>query len=94
MTVSLYVSRKEGGRGLANIEDSVDVSIQRLEDNIERYRGRRITVTRNNTDNTSINRKQKWEENQLYGRFKRLTSDISHEKTRTWLKKWKPQGRN
>ena len=26
----LYVSRKEGGRGLASIEDSVDASIQRL----------------------------------------------------------------
>ena len=27
----LYVSRKEGGRGLASIEDSVDASIQRLQ---------------------------------------------------------------
>ena len=34
-----------------------------------------------------ITRTQKWEENQLYGLFKRLTSDISHEKTWTWL--WK-----
>ena len=31
----LYVSRKEGGRELASIEDSVDASIQRLEDYIE-----------------------------------------------------------
>ena len=31
----LYVPRKEGGRGLASIEDSVDTSIQRLEDYIE-----------------------------------------------------------
>ena len=30
-----YVPRKEGGRRLATIEDSVDVSIQRLEDNVE-----------------------------------------------------------
>ena len=28
----LYVSRNEGGRGLVSIEDSVDASIQRLED--------------------------------------------------------------
>ena len=28
----LYVSRKEGGRGLASIEDTVDASIHRLED--------------------------------------------------------------
>ena len=33
----LHVSRKEGGRGLASIEDSVDASIQRLEDHIERH---------------------------------------------------------
>ena len=33
----LYVSRKEGGRGLVSIEDSVDASIQRLEDYIEKH---------------------------------------------------------
>ena len=31
----LYVSRREGGRVLTNIEDTVDASIQRLEDNME-----------------------------------------------------------
>ena len=31
----LYVSRKQGGRGLASIEDTVDASIHRLEDYIE-----------------------------------------------------------
>ena len=30
----LYVSRKEGERGLPNIQDNVDASIQRLEDYI------------------------------------------------------------
>ena len=34
----LYVSRKAGGRRLANIEDGVDASIQRLEDYIEKTR--------------------------------------------------------
>ena len=33
----LYVSRKEGGRGLASIEDSVDAPIQRLKDYIEKH---------------------------------------------------------
>ena len=51
-----------------------------------------IIVTRNNTNNLSINRttitrKQKWEEKQLYRYFKRQTSDISHGKTWIWLKK-------
>ena len=36
----LYVYRKEGGRGLASIEDTVDSSIQRLEDYIGKTRTR------------------------------------------------------
>ena len=52
----LYVSRKDGGRGLANIEDSVDASIQRLEDYIQKHDGGFITTIRNDTDNTMNNR--------------------------------------
>ena len=48
----LYVSRKEGGKGLASIEDSVDASIQRLEDYIEKHERGMITAIRNDTDNT------------------------------------------
>ena len=60
----LYVPRKEGGRGLASIEESVDTSIQRLEDYIEKHEQGLITAIRNNTDNTIdsrmiITRKQK-----------------------------------
>ena len=53
---SLYVSRKEPGGGLASIEDSLDASIQRLEDYIEKRGVRLVTVTRNNTGNTRNNR--------------------------------------
>ena len=68
----LYVSRKEGGRGLASIQDSVDASIQRLEDYIQKNDGRLITAIRNDTDNTmdnrmTITRKQKWEGNNSMG---------------------------
>ncbi len=82
----LYVSRKEGGRGLASIEDSVDASIQRLEDYIQKHEGGLITATRNETENTmnnrmTITRKQKWEGKQLYGCFKRLINNISLDKT-------------
>ena len=52
----LYVSRKEGGKGLASIQDSVDALIQRLLYNIKMRGGRMITATRNKTDRTSINR--------------------------------------
>ena len=76
----LYVSRKEGGRGLASIEDNVDASIQRLEANIEKHERGLITAIRNDSDNTiddrmTITRKQKWGK-QLYGRFKRLINNI------------------
>ena len=88
----LYVSRKEGGRGLASIEDSVDTSIQWLKDYIQKHEGGLITATRNNTKNTMNNRititgKQKWEGKQLYVRFKRLINNFSHDKTWTCLRK-------
>ena len=88
----LYVSRKEGGKGLASIEDTFDASIQWLEDYIEKHERGLITTIRVDTDNTinermTTTRKQKWEVKQLYGRFKRLKNNISHQKTWTWLGK-------
>ena len=84
----LYVSRKEGGRGLAIIEKIGDVSI-RVEGYIEKYEGGRIRVIRNDADNTmrnrmTITRKRKYELKQLYLRFKRL---ISKHLTREILQK-------
>ena len=86
-----YVSIKEGGGGLACIEDSVDASIQQLEDYIEKHEKELITAIRNETDsimyNRMTNRKQKWEEKQPYGRFKSVINNTSHNKTWTWLRK-------
>ena len=88
----LYASRKEGGRGLASIEDTVGTSIHRLENYIQKLEGGLITATRHETENTmnnrmTITRKQKWEGKQLYGRFERLINNISHDKICTWLRK-------
>ena len=88
----LYVSRKEGGRGLGSIEDTVDASIQRLEDYIEKYERGLITAIRVDMDNTinermTTTRKLKWEGKQIYGHFKRLINNFSHRKTWTWLRK-------
>ena len=87
----LHVSRKEGRKGFASIEDSIDASIQRLEDYIEKHEGGLITAIKNDTDNTmtnrmTITRKQKWEGKQIYGCFKRLIN-ISYEKTCAWQRK-------
>ena len=76
----LYVSRKEGRRGLASIEDGVEASIQRLEDYIEKYEGGLITAIRNDRQHDE-QQKQKWKEKQNYERFKRLINNISHDKT-------------
>ena len=48
----LYVSRKEGGRGLVSIEES----IQRLKDYIQKHDGGLLPTIRNDTDNTMDNR--------------------------------------
>ena len=62
-----------------------------IEDYIEKPEGL-IMAIKNDTDNTvtnrmTITRKQKQEEKQLYGYFKRLINNISHEKTLMWLRK-------
>ena len=50
-----------------------------------------ITAIRNDKDNTIDERmitiRKKWKKQQLYGRFKRLINNISHQKTWTWLRK-------
>ena len=77
----LYVSRKEGGRGLASIEETVDASMQRLENYREKHKRGLITTIRNDADNTidermTTTRKPKLEGKQLYGCFKRQINNI------------------
>ena len=64
-----YVSRKEGGRGFASIEDSVDISIQRLEDYIEKHERGLITAIRNDTDNTIDDRMTTRKQNEKENNF-------------------------
>ena len=92
----VYVCRREGRKGFANIEDSVNASIQLLEDYIEKWGRRLITDTKNNTNDTwtsgtTMTRKQKWEEKQHCWRFKRLTGDTTHKKMWTWQGKTNPK---
>ena len=83
----LYVWRKERVRGFASNEDSVDASPEGLEDYIKKSKEIFIAATRNNSTGnikikrTTITKKQKWEEKQLYKSFKRQTNEMSHEKT-------------
>ena len=75
--------KKRRGRGLSRTKDSADTSIQRLQDYIEKRRSRLITAIiekywQHEDQQKKITKKQQWEEKQLYERFKRLTSGISH----------------
>ena len=70
----------------------MEASIGKFEDYKKKNKERLITATRNSTNNIKIDRtttakKQKWEEKQMYGYFKRQTGEISREKIWTWLKK-------
>ena len=72
-------------------KDDLPASLQRLDDYIQKHDGGLITAIRNDTDNTmdkrmTITRKQRWKRKQLYGRFKRLINNISHDKTCIWLR--------
>ena len=67
-----------------------------LEDYIKKPKEILITAASNSTDNIRTNRttiktwKQKWEEKQLYGYFKRHTGKISHLKDLDMALKEKP----
>ena len=72
---------KERKREYANIEERVDTSIRKLEDSMKKGKERLITATRNNIMICrTTTRKQKCEEKQLYGHFKRRTDEILHKK--------------
>ena len=56
MTERDYICQeKKGGRGFTSTEDNVDASIKWLKNNIKK-KERLIKATRNNTNNTKINR--------------------------------------
>ena len=62
MTLTDYMyQEKRKEEDLPAFKDSVDASIQRLEDNIEKHTVGLITATRNDIENTKTNRRQKLE---------------------------------
>ena len=92
MLTDYMFQEKREEEDLPALKDSVDASIQRLEDYIEKHEGGMITAIRNDTDNMmsnriTITRKQKWEGKQLYGHFEWLINTISCDKTWTLLRK-------
>ena len=79
--------KKKEGRDLTSTEDCVDVAIQGIRDYIKKSNERLITAASNKISNigtirkTAKIRKQKWEEKQQYGYFKRPNGATAFEKT-------------
>ena len=76
MTLTVYMNQEKKW-------NCVDTSIWDLQDYKKKSKERLIKESSNSINNimtnrTSITRKQKWEEKQLYEVFKRQTSDIAH----------------
>ena len=71
---SLHVPRKEERREHLCIQDSIDISIERL-GYYKKSHQRSEYKHQKNTDNTIINKtkitRKKWDEKQLYGQFQR-----------------------
>ena len=72
----------------------MDALLRGFEDYIKQHK-KDMTAKKNISDNIKTNKtaktwKQKWDEKQLSGNIKQQTGKVSHEKTWTWLRKWKP----
>ena len=72
----LYISRKEGGRWFASIEDCMDASKWGIKDYIKKSKEKWITVASNTIDNIRINRTIQ----KLRNRNKKKCMDISSDK--------------
>ena len=67
----LYVSWKEGGRGLISVDDCIGAKIEELVEYTKKTKERLITAAKNSNDIIKTNRKtrktgkKKWKEKQL-----------------------------
>ena len=85
----MYKPRKEGGRGLTSVEDTVNLAKIGLERYIKESKERLIIAARYDTENTEIDtenefkrrirqeRKTKWKEKMLHGQFLRQTEELA-----------------
>ena len=92
----LYISRKEGGRGLISIEDCVELAIRGLEVYVHRSKERLIQAARgdkiNGLEAVSLLKRSKkekrledWEKKVLYGQKLRQTKEVRSDQCWAWL---------
>ena len=99
MHITLHLSNdvdcicgKKAGWCFASVVNCLDVSIEECEVYIKKSKEILFTITNNNkyrqkTTVTTITRKQKWKEDQMYGCFKWQTDKMANDKTWAFLRK-------
>ena len=90
------MSRKEVGRGHANIKDSTDASVLGFEDYIKKSKERQTAVTSNSNGNMRTNRrtkkkkkkkrKKERKKNNCIETLSKKTGKVAPEMTRRWLR--------
>ena len=96
-TNRLYIPRKEGGRGLLSIEDTVDLANLGLKSYVRNSCERLLVAARQIEDcqgesvkdfknRKEIERKQEWKDKTLHGQFLRQTDDETGKERWMWLK--------
>ena len=80
-----YMTRKEGGRELADTDDYVEAPIQRLKEYTNKSKKRLIKKASNNNNRKTKSSKLKCEEKTLYEYIRWQINEISFEMTWPWL---------
>ena len=88
--------RKEGGRGLLNVKDTVNTAILGLEEYVVYSNERILSATRNIEEVTETTkgfkkrkkneRKNSWEEKELQGQYLRQTKEVAGPERWLWLR--------
>ena len=93
----VYIPRKEGGRGLICIEDTVKLANIGLKRNVKESKERLIVAARGDNENADIEtgnefkrrtqqeRKTKWKEKMFHGQFLRHTKELADKEQWWWL---------
>ena len=92
----IYIPRKEGGRGLLNVEDTVNTAILALEEYVVDSNQRILSAARNIEEVTETakgfkkrkknERKNNWKEKELHGQYLRQTEEVAGPERWVWLK--------
>ena len=94
--VMIYIPRKEGGRGLLNVEDTVSKAILGLEEYVVDSNERILSAARNIKKVTATakgfkkrkknERKNSWKDKELHGQYLRQTEEVADAERWLWLR--------